>query len=242
MAQPTSSQSLRIASWNIHKGIGADRRRDLARTTRVIAEIAPDLMALQEADLRFGSRAGLLDLDHLYVETGMTLLPIDRPGPSHGWHGNLILARGAEVLDLHTLALPGLEPRGAVISDMSMGGHRLRVIAAHLGLLRSSRRAQAQAILDRLSLLPPMPTVLMGDLNEWRAGPGSPLALFGRHFTLTDPVPSFPARKPFLPLDRMMAGPGHALADLVAHDTPLARRASDHLPLTARLTFGEADG
>jgi endonuclease/exonuclease/phosphatase family metal-dependent hydrolase len=239
MAQPSPPASLRIASWNIHKGIGADRRRDLARTTRVIAEIAPDLMALQEADLRFGSRAGLLDLDQLYAETGMTLLPIDRPGPSHGWHGNLILAREPELLDLHTLSLPGLEPRGALISDLSLRGHRLRVIAAHLGLLRSSRRAQSQAILDRLSRLAPLPTVLMGDLNEWRAGPGSPLALLGRHFTLADAVPSFPARRPFLPLDRMMAGPGHRLADLAVHDTPLSRRASDHLPLTARLSFGE---
>ena len=241
MATPSSPSSLRIASWNIHKGVGADRRRDLARTTRVIAEIAPDLMALQEADLRFGTRAGLLDLDHLHAETGMSLLPTGRPGPSHGWHGNLILARGADLIDLHPLALPGLEPRGALISDLSLRGHRFRIVAAHLGLLRHSRRAQAQAILARLSTLPPLPTLLMGDLNEWRAGPGSPLSLLARHFTLPAPVPSFPARLPFLPLDRMMAGPGHSLADLTAHDTPLARRASDHLPLTARLLINGAE-
>jgi len=235
MAQPSPPPALNIASWNIHKGVGTDRRRDLARTTRVIGEIAPDLMALQEADLRFGTRAGLLDLAHLHAETGMAPLPTGRPGPSHGWHGNLILARNAGVLDIHTLSLPGLEPRGALISDLEVQGHRLRIVAAHLGLLRRSRRAQTLAILDRISRLPPMPTLLMGDLNEWRGGPGSPLLLLSRHFVLPGPVPSFPARLPFLPLDRMMASHGSALADIAAHDTPLARRASDHLPLKARL-------
>lgn len=227
--------ALRVASWNIHKGIGTDRRRDLARTTRVIAEIAPDLIALQEADLRFGSRAGLLDLAQLHDETGMSLLPTGRPGPSHGWHGNLILARDARLIDLHPLALPGLEPRGALVTDLVLRGHRLRIVAAHLGLLRRSRRAQAQSILAHLARLAPLPTLLMGDLNEWRGGPGSPLALFARHFTLPAPVPSFPTRLPLLPLDRMMANHGTALDDVATHDTPLARRASDHLPLTARL-------
>lgn len=238
MVPASPPPSLRIASWNIHKGIGTDRRRDLARTTAVIAEIAPDLMALQEADLRFGSRAGLLDLEHLHAETGMSLLPSGRPGPSHGWHGNLILARGADLLDLHPLSLPGLEPRGALITDIALHGHRLRIVAAHLGLLRTSRRAQALAIIDHLDRLPPLPTLLLGDLNEWRSGPGSPLALLARHFTPQSPIASFPTRRPFLPLDRMMASHGHHLAELAAHDTPLARRASDHLPLTARLHLG----
>ena len=235
MSSPAASRALHVASWNIHKGIGTDRRRDLARTSRVIAEISPDLMALQEADHRFGTRAGLLDLDHLHDLTGMSLLPTGRAGPSHGWHGNLILARKARLIDLHPLSLPGLEPRGALITDLEINGHPLRLVAAHLGLLRMSRRAQARAILDRLSRLPPLPTLLMGDLNEWRAGPGSPLALLARHFTLSDPVPSFPTRLPLLALDRMMAGHGGALSDVAAHDTALARRASDHLPLTARL-------
>ncbi|MGB8813228.1 MAG: EEP domain-containing protein, partial [Paracoccaceae bacterium] len=54
--------SLTVASYNIHKGVGADRRCDLARTAAVISEIDADILALQEADQRFGARAGLLDL------------------------------------------------------------------------------------------------------------------------------------------------------------------------------------
>ncbi len=239
-APPNPGQAaLRVASWNIHKGIGSDRKRDLLRTTAVIAEIAPDLMTLQEADLRFGTRAGLLDLDHLHAETGLRPLPIGLVGPSHGWHGNVILFRDAEVIDHHRLSLPGLEPRGALITDLDLGHGRLRVVAAHLALLRQFRRAQARAILDLLNQLPPLPTLLMGDLNEWKTGPRTPLADLAGHFVLPDPVPSFPTRRPFLPLDRMMTTPEGRLSDLRAHDTPLARRASDHLPLTARLHLPE---
>lgn len=231
-----------MASWNIHKGVGTDRRRDLRRTAAVIAEIAPDVMALQEADRRFGRRAGLLDLDHLHDLTGMRLLPVGVDGPSHGWHGNLILCRRAQVTDHRRLTLPGLEPRGALITDLALEHGRLRVVAAHLGLLRSSRRAQARVILRELERLDPLPTLLMGDLNEWRTGPGSPLTELSRHFPLPAPVPSFPARLPLLPLDRMMANGGGRLSDLSTHDTPLARRASDHLPLTARLHLSRGEG
>lgn len=232
---PLPPALLRVATWNIHKGVGADRRRDLRRTAAVIAEIAPDVMALQEADRRFGTRAGLLDLDHLHDLTGMRPLSTGLVGPSHGWHGNLILCRQAEVTDHRRLSLPGLEPRGALITDLHLDHGPLRVVAAHLGLVRASRRAQARAILDALERLSPLPTLLMGDLNEWRDGPGSPLHDLARHFTLPAPVPSFPARRPLLPLDRMMATSEGRITDLSIHDTPLARRASDHLPLTARL-------
>ena len=50
----TSLPDLTVASYNIHKGIGTDRRRDLARTVAVISEIGADILALQEADTRFG--------------------------------------------------------------------------------------------------------------------------------------------------------------------------------------------
>ena len=50
--------------------IGTDRRRDLARTVAVIAEIGADVLALQEADTRFGTRTGLLDLESIRLACG----------------------------------------------------------------------------------------------------------------------------------------------------------------------------
>ncbi|MCA3511135.1 MAG: endonuclease/exonuclease/phosphatase family protein [Rhodobacter sp.] len=228
-------RDLGVASYNIHKGVGADRRRDLMRTAAVISEIGADIVALQEADTRFGNRRGLLDLDHLRADQGLVPVPVEGSGAAHGWHGNLILVRDALIVQtVHKLVLPGLEPRGALMADLVVQGRPLRVIAAHLGLLPTSRAAQTQALLDRLDALDRRPTLLMGDLNEWRHS-GPSLARFGRFFTQAPPVRSFPARYPVLPLDRMMAGAEAELHDLSAHDTPLARRASDHLPIKARL-------
>lgn len=51
-----------IASYNVHKCVGRDRKFDPDRTSRVIQEIGADIIALQEADSRFGERTGLLDL------------------------------------------------------------------------------------------------------------------------------------------------------------------------------------
>ncbi|AWB49033.1 endonuclease [Gemmobacter aquarius] len=228
---------LLVASWNIHKGVGADRRRDLFRTAEVMQELCPDILALQEADRRFGDRAGLLDLEHVRTQCGLVPVLPDTPGPSHGWHGNLIFVRHAEIEDIHPLALPGFEPRGALIADLNLSGQLLRVVGLHMGLLATSRRAQSHALLDRLSRLPPRPTLVMGDMNEWRSGPNASTAALHRQFHAPPAPRSFPARLPVAALDRIMASRDIALTGLTTHDTPLARHASDHLPLKARLTF-----
>ena len=229
-------RTLRVASWNIHKGVGADRRRDLFRTAEVMQELDADILALQEADRRFGDRVGLLDLEHVRNQCGLRAVLPDTPGPSHGWHGNLIFLREAAVEETHPLPLPGLEPRGALLIDLNLRDTPLRVIGIHMGLLATSRRAQAHALLERLHRMAPRPTLLMGDMNEWRSGPAASIAAFFHAFQSPAPVRSFPARLPVFALDRMMVQ-GATLSDLGVHDTPLARRASDHLPIRATLTL-----
>jgi endonuclease/exonuclease/phosphatase family metal-dependent hydrolase len=231
---------LRVASWNIHKGVGGDRRRDLLRTASVIADMAPDILALQEADSRFGTRTGLLDLDALHRETGLVPVPVPGAGLAHGWHGNLILTRDAKVEDVHRLDLPGLEPRGALVADLQTARGPLRVIATHLGLLAASRAVQARRLLDQIAGMDDRPLLLMGDLNEWRSAGGAALAPLRARFRLPAAVPSFPARYPLLPLDRIIACDRSDLSAVAAHDSPLARMASDHLPLTARLRHQRA--
>lgn len=234
MIKPTD---LSVASYNIHKGIGTDRRRDLARTAAVIAELRPDILALQEADTRFGTRTGLLDLDSIRRDLGLIIVPLDGVGEAHGWHGNLLLVRNALVQGVQQLVLPGFEPRGALVTDLMIAGQPLRIVNAHLGLLPSSRAAQARALIDKISQLEGRPTLLLGDLNEWRGG-GAALQTLGRHFKIAESRPSFPSRYPLLALDRMMLSPHGELLDVTAHDSPLSRRASDHLPIKARLRLG----
>lgn len=226
--------SLRIASYNVHKGIGTDRRRDPMRIARVIAELDADIVALQEADLRFGDRAGILDLDALHRQSGLVPVPVDGPARAHGWHGNLLLLRDADVERVRTVDLPGFEPRGAVIADIVRAGRPLRVVAAHLGLLRRSRLAQARALSEILADAEPRPTLLAGDLNEWRMSRRSSLAPLMPHAPHVL-LPSYPARRPMLALDRILACPRTDVLEMALHDTPLARVASDHLPIKARV-------
>jgi endonuclease/exonuclease/phosphatase family metal-dependent hydrolase len=224
-----------VASWNIHKGVGGDRRRDLARTAEVIGEIGADILALQEVDTRFGTRTGLLNLEAIEREHGLLAVSVG-PGPAHGWHGNLILVREAVIDDVHRLTLPGLEPRGALMAEMRVAGYPLRVVGAHLGLLPQSRAAQTRLLVERIGAMDDRPTLLMGDLNEWRRN-GRAMDHLARHFVPGAAVPSFPARAPMLALDRIMSCNRAKVHDLEAHDSALARRASDHLPIRARLSL-----
>lgn len=234
------SQGMLIASYNVHKCVGVDGKFDPARTSHVIREIGADVLALQEADTRFGERRGLLDLAWMERETGLLPVPVNGVTKAHGWHGNVVFFREGLVRDVHQVKLPGLEPRGAIITELELkDGNMFRIIAAHLGLLNRSRHQQARVILDILSSREEQPTVLMGDLNEWRLGDRSSLNTLASVFGLPAAVPSFPSRLPVLALDRIMANRPGLIDTVKTHDTPLARLASDHLPIKAVLKLGK---
>ena len=232
-----------IASYNVHKCVGADRRFDPERTSRVIHEIDADIIGLQEADTRFGERTGILDLRRLERETGLIPVPISGVTKAHGWHGNVVLFKQGTVRDVHQINLPGLEPRGALIAELELArGGSLRIIAAHLGLLHRSRAQQTRLIVDLMNGGSEMPTILLGDLNEWRLGDRSSLNTFQAAFGPLPPaVPSFPSTLPLLALDRIMANRRGMISSVEVHDSPLARMASDHLPIKAVVSLETFD-
>lgn len=242
MPKPSAEGAeLVVASYNVHRCIGVDRRFDPGRVAAVIEEMNPDILALQEADRRFGPRVGLLDLGAIERRTGLQHIPISHHPGGHGWRGNALLVRNAAARNIRRLALPGAEPRGALVVDLVLAGGPLRVVSAHLGLLRRHRALQAAAILAALQGTEPMPTLLMGDLNEWRPGIASSLAVLEPLFGPFLPTPpSFPSRRPFLALDHILGHPAGLVTEAHAHDTPLARIASDHLPLCAHVTLPAA--
>ncbi len=229
------------ASYNIHKCIGVDNRFDPGRIADVIAELDADILALQEVDRRFGRRTGLLDMADIAARCGLTLIAAPQHQGGHGWHGNALLVRGAMPTAVRRLALPGAEPRGALVVDLVFPQGPLRVLAAHLGLLRRHRVQQTSAILTALAEGEAMPTLLLGDFNEWRAGAASALAVLEPRFgPFGPPRPSFPSRLPFLALDRILGHPHGLVQGLHVHDTALARIASDHLPIRARIDLSHA--
>lgn len=230
-----------IASYNVHKCVGVDQRFDPERVATVIGEIGADIVALQEAEQRFGERDPVLDFARLEREHGLVAMPLTDKAGRHGWHGNVLLFREAVVCDVHPLRLPGVEPRGALVVDVDLDVGPLRIVAAHLGLLRRSRARQAEAILTAVCARSERPTLLLGDLNEWRLGDRSSLHTFGPQFgPLGADLPTFPSRFPVLALDRILGNPQSLISNIEVHDTALARVASDHLPIKARIDVAGA--
>lgn len=227
---------LKVASYNMRKAIGTDRLRRPDRICDVLCEIGADIIALQEADRRFGERVAALPLDLLERCTPYRAVPLATRGGSIGWHGNAILVRNSiEVLTHAHVALPVLEPRGAVIVELRVHGAPIRVVGMHLDLSGLQRRKQARAVIAAVEARRPMATVLMGDLNEWTLRGGC-LKDFGEHFRFAQTGPSFHSRRPVARLDRIMVNPALKVLSAGVHHSSKARRASDHLPIWARLS------
>jgi endonuclease/exonuclease/phosphatase family metal-dependent hydrolase len=236
---------LRVATYNIHTCVGVDRRYDPARIAAVLAEIDADIISLQEVDARRRGEGHLDQWLYLAEATGMFAIP----GPSvldhRGRFGNAILTRWQPSdIRLVDLAVPGHEPRSAIDLDLAIEGRRLRVVATHLGLRGGERVMQARRLMAAIGGAAAesdleRALLVMGDLNEWRGRRGGVAALertFGRA-----PAPrTFPSWCPMLPLDRIFATAPATLRDFRVHRTPLARVASDHLPLTATLCWHRA--
>jgi endonuclease/exonuclease/phosphatase family metal-dependent hydrolase len=224
-----------VASYNIHKCVGTDGKFDPMRTAMVIDELGADIVAIQEADRRFGTRDGLLDLLHIEEKLGLSAVPVGMSEVSHGWHGNALLYREGAVRDVQRLKLPGAEPRGAIVVDLEVKNGVLRVIAAHLGLLRHSRARQIEALIAEVSECGTKPTIILGDLNEWRLGRRSALSRLPETFAPSEALPSFPSRYPVLALDRIVGTPADLVARVEVHNSELARIASDHRPIKAHI-------
>jgi endonuclease/exonuclease/phosphatase family metal-dependent hydrolase len=222
----------------------------------VLQEIDADIVALQEADKRVGGRGStmpheLIDSHGLYqpVHLGVRhkrmlekarkhadrLLKVDTR--NIGWHGNAILVkRHIGVLACTALDLPTLEPRGAVMAELLVNDAPLRVIGMHLDLSGLWRRRQLRAILEAVARRPQKrPTVRMGDTNEWRTAAGC-LQELEPQFHMAPTGASFHARHPVAQLDRIIVDKALNIEAAGVHMSPVARRASDHLPIWARVS------
>lgn len=228
----------RVATYNIQKGIGLDARRRPERILDVVAEVDPDILALQEVDRRFGDRRSALPAELISARTDYQVIPVAVRHRSIGWHGNAILVRNTiRILRQRRLRLPMIEPRGAVMAELEVLGSRLRVVALHLSLVSAVRRRQIDSILLQLEAEgDEMPTVILGDLNEWRSTASS-LRIFHPRYRMAAPGHSYPAPMPLASLDRIITGPGLSVDTVGVHRSGKARIASDHLPVWAQLSF-----
>jgi endonuclease/exonuclease/phosphatase family metal-dependent hydrolase len=225
---------LKLASYNIHKAVGSDGRRDHDRILRVIHEVGADVIALQEVDLRFGARASVLPRV-LVEEQGYAIAPLCTRPASLGWHGNAVLVRRQiEILEAAPVALPTLEPRGAVRVELRHEKKRFCVVGMHLDLSGLRRRHQIRSVLADLDRSERCPAAMLGDFNEWALRGGS-MREFPASWQAITPGKSFPSRRPFAPLDRIAVSKGWTCIGHGVHHSALAASASDHLPVWAEL-------
>ncbi len=253
-----TGRTITVASYNMRKAIGTDRRRDPQRVLQVLKEVHADVVALQEADKRVGGRGStvpheLIDSHGMYkpVHLGVRHKRVFDKARRHadrllkvntrniGWHGNALLVKhDVGILDWAILQLPTLEPRGAVMAELLVDGDRpFRVVGMHLDLSGLWRRRQMRAIFDAVADRPQkMPTILMGDTNEWRIAGGC-LKELPPEFRMAPTGPSFHSRHPLASLDRIIVDGDLRIDAAGVHMSPAARRASDHLPIWARLTL-----
>jgi len=229
---------VKVCSYNIRKSLGTDRKRNPDRIMKILAEVDADVIAVQEVDMRFGTRVSTLSPDQIIDQTDYMPVRFGIREQSLGWHGNAILVKkGIEVVDQQRIELPAFEPRGAILADIKVDGRVLRVVGMHLGLLGNWRKRQAEAIVSYLETIEgKVPTVFMGDLNQW-APDGGCLAQFAQHHNVIAPGPSFHARRPMLQLDRIITSRDIEVEATGVHRTALARTGSDHLPVWARLAL-----
>jgi endonuclease/exonuclease/phosphatase family metal-dependent hydrolase len=232
-----------VATYNVHSCVGLDRRRDPGRIAEVIAELDADIVALQEVDSRRGGRAGhaIDQFDYLAKATGLEPAPGPNLVTHQGSFGNVLLSRWplSEVLR-RDISVDRREPRGAVGVRIAAGEHRLWVVATHLGLSLRERRRQVGGLLELMELEDGADgMVLLGDLNEWRRNGGT-LAPLAEVLRPLPALPSFPSWRPLLPLDRIFVAGGIRLGSAKVHRSRLARIASDHLPVRARLEWAAA--
>jgi endonuclease/exonuclease/phosphatase family metal-dependent hydrolase len=234
----------RIVTYNVHRCVGNDRRLDVARVAGVLAQLNPDIVALQELDVG-RRRTGRVDQAHEIARR------LDMACHFHAAltveeerYGDAILTCYPERL-VKSGPLPGhprmaaLEPRGALWVEVEVDGRPLQVINTHLGLVPREQQIQAAHLAGSAWLEHPKcvwPAILLGDFNATASsvvyrtltGRLQPSRRLARQ---RQPSSTFPSPLPVLRIDHHFVSPGVTVSSVFAPFDPLTRVASDHLPL-----------
>jgi endonuclease/exonuclease/phosphatase family metal-dependent hydrolase len=204
---------LRVATWNVHSGIGRDGTYDLDRIIALIQRHDPDIVALQEIDSR--GQSGHLPLDRLKAVLG-----------PHAAEAKTIIAEDGDYGHVGRR-----EPRCLIEATVASPAGHVTVGAVHLGFHVTEIRQQVRritAIADQVKGA----FLMIGDFNDWHRQVRRRMKKQGMGWTSLN---TFPAFRPFLPLDGIFSKPA---ASLIRYWTdPDARAGSDHLPVFGDLRF-----
>ena len=235
----------RIVTYNVHACVGVDGRLDVGRVAAVLAALEPDIVALQELDLGRARSNGVDQAFEIAKRLDMTGHFNAAVQVEEERYGDAILTCFPERL-VKAGALPGLspklrlEPRGALWIAVDIHGVEVQVINTHLGLVPREQQLQAASLAGEDWLGSPLrrdPLILLGDLNATSAT----VVYRTLAVKLTDArslavrrrgrLATFPSALPMLRIDHVFVSPGIQVREMRVPATPLARQASDHLPL-----------
>lgn len=235
---------LRIVSYNIHRGRGMDRVRDVARIADVLRHHEPDIAAVQEI---VANRAWDAEGSQLRVLAERTGLPHATTALNcirrEGVYGNATLSRfPIDVAENFDVSLPLQIARGVLYTRHRLPHGVLHVLNAHLGFAGIEQRLQLRHAFKLLEdyASPDEPVVALGDMNDWRHRIAGSVAIpAGWRCAIGDAAdagpPTFPSREPIGALDKVFVrGPVVVLRAHVSR-LALAKVASDHLPVIADL-------
>lgn len=155
---------IKVASYNIRRAIGMNDKKELQAVYRVLKEMGPDIIALQEVEMQPGKGvnrqaqelASLLEMNYVYQ-------PVHRL--TFGSVGNAVLSR-FPFLNHTAYKLPDTrDERGCLQADIDIEGAPLSVFNMHLGLNQVSRYRHLKYIILPILQAVTNPAVLLGDLN-----------------------------------------------------------------------------
>lgn len=234
-----SITELRVATWNIHSGIGSDDRMDLNRVVSVLNAIDADVIGLQEVGWHRPHHFRVNQFAFLRDHTGYEVIEGLVRDPLRSRFGNALLTRlPAARTKWIDLKVRGHAPRGAVAAELEGRAGPLRFAVTHLGLNPLEREMQAVRLVKaiRSAESTSVPTLILGDFNMLRASTRASRVLDKRFPTCVG-APTYPSRLPLFSLDRIYASRHWTVRRARVIDTELARTVSDHLPLVAEIAL-----
>ena len=178
----TRAVRLRVATYNIHKGVTAFGRHSRVGELRLaLHRIDADVVFLQEVQDRNERLVRRQEIS----ATASQLDVLSSCGYAHrayganavypnGHHGNAILSRlPIERFANHDISDHALENRGMLHALVHLpGGTAVHLICAHFGLVKGSRMRQADWVARFVEREIPAgaPLILAGDFNDWQRG------------------------------------------------------------------------
>jgi len=235
-----SSKTLRVMTYNIHVGVGMDKKLDLPRIAGVINAQHPDLVGLQEVDRGVTRTQRIDEIVELSKLTRMEYAFAFNLHYQGGQYGVGILSRFPIRATDHRLFqnTREAERRGFIRAEVSVDGRVLNFVTTHLDYqYEDGRLFEAQQLLRALKDVQG-PLVIVGDFNDIPAGRAYQLMRyqFGDAWIesrSTDEGFSYPTDKPAKRIDYIFFRATDRVRTKRAWivDT----QASDHVPVVADL-------